>query len=158
MPTGQSDGAIFSIEIFSSKMVLACIKLTKKKTPPAQWSSKIHSPFQNQNMLAWVHRDLWKWSIYLLMFVCPCVGVCMYISETGFFLKKPTEDTGCSPPSLSARFPHGKICYWTLLTSSGILLCLSLPALGLYDHAEKLRFHMDIGNLHSGPHFYTASH
>jgi hypothetical protein len=30
-PTGQSDGGKFSVEVLSSQMTLACIKLTKNK-------------------------------------------------------------------------------------------------------------------------------
>lgn len=29
MPTGQSDGGMFSVEVLSSQMTMACVELTK---------------------------------------------------------------------------------------------------------------------------------
>jgi hypothetical protein len=39
MPTGQDDGGIFSIEVPSSYMTLACVKLTNKTKNPINQST-----------------------------------------------------------------------------------------------------------------------
>lgn len=58
LPTGQPDGIIFSIEILSSQMILACFKLTKKINqskviPTNQYRQKINqdsSQFDQQHV------------------------------------------------------------------------------------------------------------
>jgi hypothetical protein len=49
LPTGQSIGGLFSVEVPSSQMTLACVKLTKNKTKQNKNKNKQNTKQNKQN-------------------------------------------------------------------------------------------------------------